>query len=238
LDRDCILSAEYNWTTRDFAVSLQMCTDAFTERNCYQSMDYDWMTGDFKMSAENLSLTRLPCVRNLSLASTYDAFEVTMRTVYRQNKLVPMRIYRNMTLEYQALIQNTNDNQNNSNVSIPFRFSMQYAGTKEQVASTSLRSVQTLMHLFAYHDSSWSYRYEYDDSGRHRHGVVISTQGGDRNMDDACPQGYTSAYTGPNPEYACLGVHRSESRVCLPRRQVHRVPPVRAELIATDLRQR
>ena len=53
-----------------------------------------------------------------------------MRTVYRQNPLVPMRLYRNVTPEYQALLASVHQDNSGTGIMIPHRFVMQYAGTR------------------------------------------------------------------------------------------------------------
>jgi hypothetical protein len=206
-DRDCLLSAEYNWTTRDFEVSLKMCTAPRapdSENNCFFDDEYSWIHNNSQPLNENISVTHMPCVRGVSFESQYDSWEITMRTVYRENAITPMRLYRNTTPEYKALVESTNNNQDSVSIVIPYRFIMQYAGTRDQAASAALQSVQTLMHLYAIEDTGWWHSFEFEKSGRNQHDVLVFQNGSGNNMQDACAAGFKRSYQDER-DYVCIG---------------------------------
>ena len=43
--RNCLMAAVYNWTTREFDVSLKLCTQD-TVLNCFEVRDISWITRD------------------------------------------------------------------------------------------------------------------------------------------------------------------------------------------------
>ena len=203
-DRNCLLSAEYNWTTRDFNVSLKMCTDPDSERNCFEADEYSWIHNNSQPLNENISVTHMPCVSDVSLESQYDSWEITMRTVYRENAITPMRLYRNTTPEYKALIESTNNNEDSVSIIIPYRFIMQYAGSRDQAASAALQSVQTLMHLYAIEKTGWWHSFEFGKSGRNQHDVWVFQNGSSHIMQTGCAPGFKRSYQD-EPDYVCIG---------------------------------
>lgn len=203
-DRNCLLSGEYNWATRDFQVSLEMCLGLDDKRSCFEDSEYAWIADISQPLEGNTSTTSIPCIRETSLESQYDAWEITMRTVYRENAITPMRLYRNTTPEYKALLESTNNNQDSVSIIIPYRFIMQYAGLRAQVASASLQSVQTLMHLYALKDTDWWQSLDFDDSGRHQHDVWIFLNSSSNNMQNECAAGFKKSYPD-RADYVCIG---------------------------------
>lgn len=201
---NCLLSAQYNWRTRNFDVSLKMCLDSDSERNCFEESEYGWIADISQPLEGNTSTASIACIRETSLESQYDAWEITMRTVYRENAITPMRLYRNTTPEYKALLESRNNNQDSVSIIIPYRFIMQYAGTRAQVASASLQSVQTLMHLYALKDTDWWQSLDFDDSGRHQHDVWIFMNSSSNNMQNECAAGFGKSYPD-EPDYVCIG---------------------------------
>lgn len=203
--RNCLLSAEYNWTSRQFHVLLQMCVDSEHERNCLHSSDYGWIVDHLRPSEGNTSATTVACVRNEeSLASQYDSFEVTMRIIYRQNVLTPMRIYRNTTPEYKALLESTNNREGPESIIIPYRFSMRHSGSRDQVATAIHESVETLMHLYAFEDGMWWYHMEFEKNGPYHHDVMLFINGSTSNMQMECAAGFERSYAD-SPDYVCIG---------------------------------
>jgi hypothetical protein len=197
------LSAEYNWTTREFDVSLKLCTQD-TELNCFEAGDISWITGDLRPLQDNTSVTSVACVRNESFESVYDSFDISMRTVYRENTLVPMRLYRNVTPEYKALFEGIDQDNPSTGIMVPYRFIMQYAGTREQAGNASLQSVQTLMHLYAVEESEWLYSFEFEKRGNHTHDILLFGNSSSDNMDNACAPGYKKSYVDERM-YTCIG---------------------------------
>ena len=203
-DRNCLLSGEYNWTTRNFNVSLKMCLDSDSEQNCFEDSSYGWIADTSQPLQGNISTADVPCMRGVSLESLYDSWEITMRTVYRENAITPIRLYRNTTPEYEALLESTHNNQDSASIIIPYRFIMQYAGTREQAASTALQSVQTLMHLYAIKDMGWWYSFEFEKSGRNQHDVLVFQNGSSNIMLNGCAPGFKQSYQDER-EYVCIG---------------------------------
>lgn len=201
--RNCLLSAEYNWTTREFDVSLKLCTQD-TELNCFEASDVSWITGDSQRLEGNTGVTSVACMRNESFVSVYDSFDVTMRTVYRENTLVPMRLYRNVTPEYIALHESIKHENRSTGIMIPYRFVMQYAGTDAQAGAAGLQSVQTLMHLYALEESEWLYYFEFEKRGKHTHDILLFINSSSDNMDNACAPGYKKSYVDERM-YTCIG---------------------------------
>lgn len=203
-DNNCLLSAQYNWRTRNFDVSLKMCLDSDSEQHCFTDSEYGWIADISQPLEGNTSTASIPCIREISLESVYDAWGITMRTVYRENAITPMRLYRNTTPEYKALLESTNNNQDSVSIIIPHLFIMQYAAPRAQVASASLQSVQTLMHLYAVKDTDWWHSLDFDDSGRHEHDVWIFLNSSSNNMQNECAAGFEKSYP-EEPDYVCIG---------------------------------
>jgi len=201
--RNCLLSAEYNWTTREFDVSLKLCTQD-TELNCFEASDISWITRDLRPLQNDPSVTSVTCMRNESFESVYDSFDVTMRTVYRENTLVPMRYSRNVTPEYIALFESINHENQSTGIMIPYRFVMQYAGTRAQTGAAGLQSVQTLMHLYAFEESGWLYYFEFEKRGKHTHDILLFLNSSSDNMHNACAPGYKKSYVDERM-YTCIG---------------------------------
>lgn len=202
-ERNCLLSAEHNWTTREFDVSLKLCTQD-SELNCFEASDVSWITGDLRPLQDNTSVTSVACMRNDSFESVYDSFDVTMRTVYRENTLVPMRLYRNVTPEYIALFKSIDDDNQSTGIMIPYRFVMQYAGTRAQAGAVGLQSVQKLMHLYALEESEWLYYFQFEKRGKHTHDILLFLNSSSGNMHNACAPGYKKSYVDERM-YTCIG---------------------------------
>jgi hypothetical protein len=203
-DRNCLLSGEYDWRTRNFDVSLKMCSDSASWRNCFEDSENAWIRDVSQPLQGNISTARIPCIREILLESLYDAWEITMRTVYRENTITPMRLYRNTTPEYKALLESTNNKEDSVSIIIPYRFIMQYAGTRDQAANVSLQSMQTLMHLYAFKDTDWWHSFEFEKSGRHQHDVWVFLNTSSNNGQNACAAGFKRSYQD-EPDYVCIG---------------------------------
>jgi hypothetical protein len=203
-DRNCILSGKYNPTTRSFDVLLNMCLGADGGKNCFEDSEYAWIADILQPQTANTSSASIQCIRDISLESQYDSYEITMRTVYRENVITPMRLYRNTTPEYKALLDSANKNQGAVSTEIPYRFTMQYAGSRDQVQAAIVQSVQTLMHLYAVPETMWSYTFEFEKSGRYQHDVMLLLNASANNMRNDCATGFERSYAN-EPDYACIG---------------------------------
>lgn len=203
-DRNCILSGEYNPTTRNFDVLLNMCLGVDDGKNCFEDSEYGWIANILQPRNSNTSTASIECIHGISLESQYDSFEITMRTVYRENVITPMRLYRNTTPEYKALSESTNNNQDAVSIEIPYRFMMRYAGSRDQVQAAIVQSVQTLMHLYAVAETTWSYTFEFEKRGRYEHDVVLVHNASGNNMRNDCATGFERSYAN-EPHYVCIG---------------------------------
>lgn len=203
-DRNCILSGEYNPTTRNFDVLLNMCLGVDNGKNCFEDSEYGWIANILQPQNGDTSTASIECVRDISLESQYDSYEITMRTVYRENVITPMRLYRNTTPEYKALLQSTHNNQDAVSIEIPYRFMMRYAGSRDQVQAAVVQSAQTLMHLYAVEETMWSYSFEFEKSGRYQHDVMLLLNASANNMRNDCATGFERSYAN-EPDYVCIG---------------------------------
>ena len=170
------------------------CTKAcasITEKNSavceITSSTYDWDNRRFVYTLPDGSNKTSECLYFVDLGSLYDQFELTMRSLYRENNIVPMRLYRNTSDEFKGLMEkNDARGENDTHLPIPYKFIMSYSGTQPEQQEAVDNSINTFLGCLSSQD--YTYSSTLDTPTPDQHTIVITQHSSGRR--EPCHAGY------------------------------------------------
>ena len=151
------------------------------------SWKYDWDNRRFIYTLPDGSNKTSECLYFVDLRSTYDQFELTMRSLYRENNLVPMRLYRNTSDKFKGLIEkNAALGKNDTFLPIPYKFIMSYSGTQAQQQEAVDNAINTFLRIVK--GQNYTYSSTLETPTNNQHTIVITQHS--TSLPENCHAGY------------------------------------------------